>query len=173
MPTTYPQPVASQPVAPEMAQPPIVAPRRVATWPVGSALHPLHVLLAAYPITCFSGAFVTDIAYANTAVIMWANFSVWLIATGLAMGVAAVIVGIIEGLVMRSQSAFRPGAVHIVGNALVLALSLWNAFIHSRDGWTSVVPTGIILSGVVTVLVIVVNWLGITRTMRQLNGGNR
>lgn len=138
--------------------------------PLPSATHPLHVLLGAYPIACFSGAFLTDIVYMNTAVMMWANFSVWLITAGLAMGVAAAIVGIVEAIVSKQSRTLRPGWVHSIGNALVLGLSLWNAFVHSRDAWTSVVPTGIILSGIVTVLVIVVNWSGTTHTMRQLAG---
>ena len=138
--------------------------------PVASATHPLHVLLGAYPIACFSGAFLTDIVYMNTAVMMWANFSIWLITAGLVMGVAAAVVGIVEALVSRKRAVLRPGWVHSIGNALVLLLSLWNAFVHSRDAYTSVVPTGIILSGVVTVLVLVVNWLGTVNTMKQLSG---
>ena len=141
--------------------------------PSVSALHPLHVLLGAYPIAFFSGAFLTDIIYLNTAVMMWANFSVWLITGGLVMGVAAAIVGIGEALFSRNKSSLRPGWFHSVGNALVLALSLWNAFVHSRDAWTSVVPTGIILSGIVTVLVVTVNWLGTSHTIRQLTGSVR
>jgi uncharacterized membrane protein len=141
--------------------------------PIVSAVHPLHVLLAAYPIAFFSGAFVTDIIYLNTAVMMWANFSVWLITGGLVMGVAAAVVGMAEALLSKNKSTLRPGWIHSAGNALVLALSLWNAFVHSRDAWTSVVPTGIILSGIVTVLVIVVNWLGTARTVRQLTGDVR
>lgn len=135
-----------------------------------SATHPLHVLLGAYPVACFSGAFLTDIVYMNTAVMMWANFSVWLITAGLVMGGAAAIVGIVEAVMTKGNRALRPGWVHSIGNALVLVLSLWNVFVHSRDAWTSVVPTGIILSGIVTVLVIVVNWFGTTHTMRQLAG---
>lgn len=141
--------------------------------PSVSALHPLHVLLGAYPIAFFSGAFLTDIIYLNTAVMMWANFSVWLITGGLVMGVAAAIVGIGEALFSRNKASLRPGWFHSVGNALVLALSLWNAFVHSRDAWTSVVPTGIILSGIVTVLVVIVNWLGTSHTIRQLTGSVR
>ena len=138
--------------------------------PIARATHPLHVLLGAYPIACFSGAFLTDIVYMNTAVMMWANFSVWLITAGLVMGVIAAVVGIVEALVSRTHAVLRPDWLHSVGNALVLLLSLWNAFVHSRDAYTSVVPTGIILSGIVTILVLVVNWFGTLNTMEQLSG---
>ena len=77
--------------------------------PVASATHPLHVLLGAYPIACFSGAFLTDIVYMNTAVMMWANFSIWLITAGLVMGVAAAVVGIVEALVSRKRAVLASG----------------------------------------------------------------
>jgi uncharacterized membrane protein len=42
----------------------------------------------------------------------------------------------------------------------VLVLAFFNVLIHTRDAWTSVVPTGLILS-IVTVLILpVTGWLG-------------
>jgi uncharacterized membrane protein len=48
----------------------------------------------------------------------------------------------------------------MLGNVAVLVLSLVNAFVHSRDGYTAVVPQGLILSGLVVLLLIVTGWLG-------------
>jgi uncharacterized membrane protein len=39
-------------------------------------------------------------------------------------------------------------------------LSLLNAFVHSRDGYTAVVPQGLCLSAIVTVLLLVIGWRG-------------
>jgi uncharacterized membrane protein len=47
-----------------------------------------------------------------------------------------------------------------LGNALVIALSLINVFVHSRDGYTAVVPTGIVLSGVVVLIMMITGWIG-------------
>jgi uncharacterized membrane protein len=42
----------------------------------------------------------------------------------------------------------------------VLILAIFNVLIHTRDAWTSVVPTGLILS-IVTVLILpITGWLG-------------
>ena len=49
---------------------------------------------------------------------------------------------------------------------VALLLGLLNAFIHSRDGWTAVVPEGIILSGVTTLLLIVAAFLGASVSRR-------
>lgn len=40
----------------------------------------------------------------------------------------------------------------LVGAAAIL--SLVNVFVHTRDAWTSVVPTGITLSTIVTILLL-------------------
>ncbi len=45
-------------------------------------------------------------------------------------------------------------------NIVAMLLELINAFVHSRDGWTAVVPQGLILSGVTVLLLLVSAWLG-------------
>lgn len=136
------------------------------------AAHPLHTILAAYPIACFTGAFLADIVYAETADMQWANFSVWLITIGIAMGVLAAIAGIVAYLIFRRGRLRRPAWPHTVGNALVLLLSIVNAFVHSRDAYTSVVPTGLILSGIVAVLVLATSWMGAALLHRPRAAGS-
>ena len=131
--------------------------------------HPIHGMLAAYPLALFTGAFITDIAYVNSYQIMWADFSIWLIAGGLFMGALAAIVGIVDALANRGKRAGRARRPwpHTLGTGLMLLLALINAFIHSRDAWTSVVPSGIILSGIVAVLAILTSWNGYSLEARQ------
>lgn len=123
---------------------------------------PIHGILAAYPLAAFTGALVTDIAYANSANMQWANFSVWLIAGGAVMGVLAAVVGIADAWLHRGRK--RPGrpAWHGVATVVMLVLAIINGFIHSRDAWTSVVPTGLILSALTSVLALVTAWSGYT-----------
>lgn len=141
----------------------------MATAPYPSPAYPLHVILGAFPIACFSGALLTDITYANSYNMQWANFSVWLITAGLVMGVLAAIAGIVDYVANRRTR--RSGRIHSWGNALVLLLSLWNVFVHSRDGYTSVVPTGIVLSAIVTILVLITSWLGTNWAWRNARAG--
>jgi uncharacterized membrane protein len=128
----------------------------------GTLAQPIHGILGAYPLVCFTGALVTDIAYANSANMQWANFSVWLIAGGAVMGVLAAIAGIADALAHRGRrrrGRARP-AWHGVATIVMLVLAVINGFIHSRDGWTSVVPTGLILSAFTAVLALVTAWSG-------------
>lgn len=122
--------------------------------------HPIHPMLVPFPIAFFIGAFVTDLVYSRTAELQWQYFSIWLIVAGLIMGGLAAVAGIVDYAGDRRVRALRPATPHMLLNIAVMLLSLLNAFVHSRDGWTAVVPQGLILSGVVTVLLLVSAWLG-------------
>lgn len=122
--------------------------------------HPIHGILAAYPLVCFTGALVTDVAYANSAVVQWANFSVWLIAAGCVVGVLAAIAGIVAALSHRDRRRGRRPLWHGVATAAMLVLAIVNGFVHSRDGWTAVVPTGLVLSAIVALLALITAWSG-------------
>ena len=55
----------------------------------------------------------------------------------------------------------------MVGNVIALVLSIFNAFIHSRDAYTSVVPTGLILSALVVAILAITGWNGWTMVYRH------
>jgi uncharacterized membrane protein len=122
--------------------------------------HPIHPMLVPVPIACFVGTLITDIAYALTANMQWANFSAWLLAVGLVVSILVVIAGLVDFLGDRRIRALRPAWIHGLGNALALALSIVNAFVHSRDGYTSVMPLGLTLSVLVVAILVVTGWNG-------------
>ena len=132
--------------------------------------HPLHPMLVPFPIVCFVGAFATDLAYWRTADMQWANFSAWLLAAGLVFGGLAALAGLTDFLGHRRVRAQKPAWAHMLGNVLVLGLSLVNAFVHSRDAWTSVVPIGLIFSGLVVLILCVTGWLGWAMVYRHRVG---
>ena len=77
---------------------------------------------------------------------MWLHFSQWLIATGLAFGALAALVLAIEFLTNRAIRAGPIGWAHLILFYATLVVELFNAFVHTIDGWTAVVPGGITLS---------------------------
>ncbi|MCA1375842.1 DUF2231 domain-containing protein [Bradyrhizobium sp. BRP20] len=117
-------------------------------------------MLVPIPITCFVGALLTDIAYVASAEIMWANFSAWLLLAGIVFGVLAAIVGLIDFLGNRLVRAQAPAWPHLIGNVVVLILSMVNLMIHMRDGWTSVWPSGLALSALTVLILPITGWLG-------------
>ena len=129
--------------------------------------HPIHPMLVPFPIACFVGTLVTDIAYWRTAQMMWADFSAWLLVVGMIMGSLAAIAGLIDFLSNRLIRVQQPAWPHMVGNIVMLLLALLNTFVHTRDAWTSVVPTGLILSVIVVLILPVTGWLGWSMVYRH------
>lgn len=129
--------------------------------------HPIHPMLVPFPIACFVGTLVTDIAYWCTAQMMWADFSAWLLVVGMIMGGLAAIAGLIDFLSNRLIRAQQPAWPHMVGNIVVLLLALLNTLVHTRDAWTSVVPTGLVLSIIVVLILPVTGWLGWSMVYRH------
>ena len=122
--------------------------------------HPIHAMLVPIPIVCFVGTLITDLVYWQTAAMMWANFSAWLLTVGLFVSILVVIAGAIDFFGDRRVRAIATAWIHGLGNGVALALAIVNAFVHSRDAYTSVVPDGLILSALVVLILIVTAWLG-------------
>lgn len=123
-------------------------------------LHPLHAILLAFPIALFAGALASDITYLNTAVIQWSNFSSWLIAGALLFGGFAIAWAIVL-LFTHRATGLRGRAIIFLAILIVMWVAgLINAFQHSRDGWSAVETTGLVLSIVSTVLALVAGWIG-------------
>ncbi len=125
-----------------------------------NAGHPLHALIAPFPVALFSAALVTDLVYWRTAQDMWETFSIWLITFGLVVMVAAAVLGAVDFALkprLRAQPMAWP---HAIGDILALVLAFINAMVHSRDGYTAVVPTGLILSAVVVIVLVITGWMG-------------
>lgn len=132
--------------------------------------HPLHPMLVSFPIVCFVGTLITDIAYWQTAEMMWADFSAWLLAAGLVMGVLAALAGLIDFLGNREIRKIPEAWVHLAGNAMVLILAFFNSLVHTRDAWTSVVPSGLILSALTVALLLLTGWMGWAMVYRHRVG---
>jgi uncharacterized membrane protein len=113
---------------------------------------PIHKMPASFSVAYFAGALVTDLVYWQMPDVMWERFSIWLITVGLIMAGLATIAYVID--LLGGRQIDRPAWPRAVGYALAVLLSLFNAFVHSRDGYTAVVPTGLALSGLVVAVLI-------------------
>ena len=128
-------------------------------------------MLVPIPIACFVGTLLTDLMYWRTADMMWADFSAWLVTVGTIFGWVAAIAGLIDFFGNRLVRAQPPAWPHLIGNGVVLILATFNTLIHSRDAWTSVVPTGLILSAFVVAILLFTGWMGWSMVYRYRVGG--
>jgi uncharacterized membrane protein len=114
---------------------------------------PVHSMLASFSAAYFAGALVTDVVYWQMPDVMWERFSIWLIMAGLVMAGLAVLAYIINALAGRRRQS-RSAWPRLLGFALAVFLAVINAFVHSRDGYTAVVPTGLMLSATVVIVLL-------------------
>ena len=130
------------------------------------ANRPLYAWLVQFPAACFTGALLTDVVYLKSPDYLWETFSVWLLAIGCMLAAIAGVVGL--AYFCRDRE-LRSGALawpHALLSLFAAVLSVFNAFVHSRDGYTAVVPEGLTLSAIVVGLMIVITWMGWPRAMR-------
>src|SRR5260221_10708757 len=130
---------------------------------------PTHRILVSFSAAYFAGALVTDIAYWQMPDVLWERFSIWLIAAGLIMAGFAVVAYVIDLATRRRID--RPVWPRVIGNAVAVLLALTNAFVHSRDGYTAVVPTGMTLSTLVVVVLVLTALAARVLTNRHRFGG--
>ncbi|WP_236763324.1 DUF2231 domain-containing protein, partial [Acinetobacter junii] len=119
----------------------------------------LHGTLLAGTVPLFLGALLSDIAYGQTYQIQWANFASWLIAGALVFCGFALLFALVN-LLRAEHKGGRPVAYFL----LLLGtwvLGLVNAFQHAKDAY-AMMPAGLVLSAIITVLAIVATWIGLT-----------
>ncbi len=110
------------------------------------ATHPLTYALyrffASFPIACFTLTVFSDVAYWKTMNLLWLHFSEWLLLAGLVFGAIALLLAFIAVL-------FRwdgPTWTDLIGQLIAYCLAVLNSFIHTADGWTAVIPYGLMVS---------------------------
>lgn len=122
-------------------------------------LHPLHGILLAFPVALFAGALLTDIAYLRTAEIQWSNFSSWLIVGALVGGGLTLIWSIVLAIRPARFTGRRRPLLYALLLAIMWIAGFINAFQHSRDAWSSVGTTGLILSIISASFAVAASWV--------------
>nr|WP_315417238.1 DUF2231 domain-containing protein [uncultured Pseudomonas sp.] len=120
---------------------------------------PLHATLLAGSVPLFLGALLSDIAYGQTYQIQWANFASWLIAGALVFSGFALLFALVN-LLRARHKAGRP-TVYFLLLLAAWVVGLVNAFQHAKDAY-AMMPTGLVLSAIVTLLAVAATWTGLT-----------
>ena len=135
--------------------------------PPDASKPPLHRGWVCAGSTLLIFAFGTDYAYYSTSLWQWANCSAWLITAGLIVMLLAIVLLLIDFAMGRARGLKAVPFILVTAAAL---LSLVNAFVHSRDAWTSVVPQGIVLSAAATLLLFIAGASGWSLTTGRASG---
>ena len=117
----------------------------------------VHPPLVAMAAVLLIATLATDLLYWQTQLFQWNNFSIWLLTAGLILAAVAGLALLLDVARRRLSSV---AWVRFAGFTAAAALGVLNAFIHSRDAYTAVVPDGLTLSAAITVILISLGWRG-------------
>lgn len=123
--------------------------------------HAIHPMLIVFPLGLLATAVIFDIIYLSTD---RSNFSVaaaYAIAAGVVGGLIAAVFGLIDYLAIPNGSrAKRVGAVHGLGNVVVVALFAISWLLRTGDDRWEPGAAALILSFAGVILALVTAWLG-------------
>jgi uncharacterized membrane protein len=122
--------------------------------------HPIHPMLIPFPIAFFVSTFICDIIFWRTGSEAWAQATVWLLGAGLIMAALAAVMGLIDVLSDVHIRNLSDAWLHAGGNVLVVLIELYNWYSRYQHGSAVIVPTGLILSLIVVLLLLVTGWKG-------------
>jgi uncharacterized membrane protein len=122
--------------------------------------HPIHPMVITFPIACFVLAFVSDLAFYVTTNGFWATASLWLLGVGLITAAFAAVTGLIEVFGDNRVRKLSDTRLHAASNAIALLIALYNWYSRFEHGSSAVVPTGVVLSGIVVLILAFAGWKG-------------
>jgi uncharacterized membrane protein len=124
----------------------------------------MHATLTFAALPLFLGALFSDWAYARSYEVQWTNFASWLIAGGLLLAGLALLWGLVD--LLRSSMRHRRHGMYLLLLLLGFGVGFVNALVHAMDGWAAM-PTGLVLSVVVVLLVAVASVMGLLTLRRR------
>ncbi len=129
---------------------------------------PIHPRLIGPGAVLLIAALVTDLAYAHSMAFQWKDFSSWLLTAGLVLAGLGALAVLLDARLGRIRGV---NWLRFIALAIAALLSLVNAFVHSRDAYTGVVPEGLVISAIVTLILLVVGWRdwGVVASVRPLD----
>lgn len=115
----------------------------------------VHYILRSVPLTCFTLALISDVAYLQTSNLLWLHFSEWLLLAGVVFTGLALLALPVDLMVRH----VRPSWWAVFAGVVVLVLAIINNLIHTADGWTAVMPWGVGLSAATVLAMILTGFL--------------
>ncbi|MBD8643217.1 hypothetical protein IFT63_06365 [Stenotrophomonas sp. CFBP 13724] len=119
------------------------------------AIHPVHAAVLGGVLPLFLGTLLADYAYWSSHEIQWSNFAAWLLIGAMVMTTLALLCGVV-GLARH-----RHGLAYVGVLAVTWVLGFFNSLHHARDAW-AVMPAGLVMSMVGTLLALVATWIGLS-----------
>jgi len=122
--------------------------------------HPLHPMLIPFPVAFLVATFVCDMIFWRTGNVAWSTASLYLLGSALLMAALAAVAGLIDFLGEERIRALSAAWHHMIGNVVAVLLSLWNWYRRYEGGDAAVIPTGLLISLIVVLILLYTGWRG-------------
>jgi uncharacterized membrane protein len=122
--------------------------------------HPLHPMLIPFPVAFLVATLVSDLIFWQTRNPAWSTASLWLLGAALLMAALAAVAGLTDFLGDARIRSLSAAWHHMFGNVVVVLLSLWNWYRRYEAGDGAVVPTGLLISLIVVLILLYTGWRG-------------
>jgi uncharacterized membrane protein len=122
--------------------------------------HPIHQILIVLPLGLLVTAVVFDLVAAIGGNPVWDNIAYWLIGAGVIGGLLAAPFGLIDWLAVPGATrAKRVGAIHGIGNVVVVVIFAWSWLLRRPN---PMAPSGLAhaLAYIGFIIAGVTGWLG-------------
>jgi uncharacterized membrane protein len=111
--------------------------------------------------------FVSDLAFLKTGHDFWASASLWLLGIGLIMAALAATAGVTDLLGDDRVRNLSDAWLHAGGNVVAVLIELYNWYSRYEQGTAAIVPTGLVLSLVVVLILLFTGWKGWEMVYRE------
>jgi uncharacterized membrane protein len=122
--------------------------------------HPIHPMLIPFPIAFFVATFVCDVVFWGTRNPSWYDATLWLLGAGLIMAALAAVVGLTDVLGDARIRNLSTAWLHAAANVIAVLIELYNWYSRYSHGSSAVLPTGLILSLIVVLILLFSGWKG-------------
>src|SRR5215213_3424873 len=122
--------------------------------------HPIHPMLIPFPVAFLVATLVSDLIFLRTGNPGWATASLWLLGAALVMAALAAVAGLIDFLGDERIRDLSAAWHHMIGNVIAVLLSLWNWYRRYEGGDAAVIPTGLLISVIVVLILLYTGWRG-------------
>lgn len=122
--------------------------------------HPIHPMLVSFPIAFFAGSLVADLVFWRTYDSFWFLATEWMLGAGVVMALLAAVAGFTDFLGDQRIRELSVAWWHFMGNLLVVLIEALNWYRRYEIGPDAVIPTGLVLSLVAVLILLVNGWLG-------------
>jgi uncharacterized membrane protein len=122
--------------------------------------HPLHPMLIPFPIAFLVATLACDLMFWQTGNAAWNTGSLYLLGAALVMAALAALAGFTDFFGDVRVRSLSPAWHHMLGNLVVVLLSAWNWYRRYETGDAAVLPTGLLLSAIVVLILLYTGWRG-------------